>query len=95
MRKEDLIQRIHEETGVEPARIKPVINAFMEGIKAALLRGETIELRGFGTFELKSRKARTAKNPGTGVSVFVPARKVAWFEPGRELKKKLKEGGAL
>ncbi|MDR2434757.1 MAG: integration host factor subunit beta [Treponema sp.] len=92
MTKNELVQRIHEQTGVEPASIKRAVDAFMEGIKAALLNGETIELRGFGTFELKSRKARTAKNPRTGESVSVPARKAVWFKPGQELKK-LKEGG--
>jgi nucleoid DNA-binding protein len=93
MTKNVLVQRIHEETGMEPASIKLVVDAFMEGIKAALLNGETVELRGFGTFALKSRKARTAKNPRTGESVSVPARKAVWFEPGQELKK-LKKGGA-
>ena len=64
-----------------------VSNLFIEEIKAALVSGKGIELRGFGTFEVRIRKGRQkARNPKTGEIVSVGSHGIASFRPGRELK---------
>jgi len=68
--------------------IHELIDGLFSEIKGAILAGKTVELRGFGTFEVKLRKGRTkARNPKTGEIVSVQDHGVAGFRPGRELKK--------
>ncbi len=59
---------------------------FFDIIKQGMKKDEHIELRGFGTFEVKTREEREARNPKTGESVVVPKRRVPYFRPGKELK---------
>jgi len=60
-----------------------MVDAFLDVVKDALARGDRIELRGFGVFRVRCRKARTARNPRTGAPVEVPSRDVPVFEPSR------------
>lgn len=89
--KADLISRVRKKVKLSRQEIKEIIEAFMEEIKEALFKGERIELRGFGTFYVKERGERPARNPRTGETVVVKKRKVAVFRPGRELQKTLRE----
>mgnify|MGYP003290281181 CR=1 FL=1 len=57
-----------------------------EAIIRSLKQGQKIELRGFGSFRLRERGARIGRNPKTGVKVSVPAKKIPYFKPGKELK---------
>jgi integration host factor subunit beta len=57
-----------------------------DSIVRSLKEGEKIELRGFGSFRLRDRGARMGRNPKTGVKVAVPAKKIPYFKPGKELK---------
>ena len=67
--------------------IRTVIDLFIQEIKVSLVKGMVLELRGFGTFEVKIRKGREkARNPKTGMPVSVGAHGVAAFRPGKELK---------
>lgn len=69
---------------------KELLNALFEEIKKAILSGKTVELRGFGTFEVKTRKGRKrARNPKTGEIVAVEDHGRASFRPGRELKQEV------
>lgn len=63
-----------------------VVDAFLDSIKLALSRQENIEMRGFGTFKIRSRKPRMARNPRTGEPVEVAARPVPVFKPSKELR---------
>ena len=63
-------------------------------LKQAIANGEHIEIRGFGTFKVKERKERMARNPRTGESVGVPAKKVPYFKASNELKARLNPGQA-
>ncbi len=63
-----------------------MVDAFLDALKEALARGDGIELRGFGTFKVKHRKARMGRNPRTGQTVEVPARDVPVFKPSRHLR---------
>jgi len=78
---------MYDKTGMNRREVRRVLDLFMHEVKAALVRGCVVELRGFGTFEVKVRKARPkARNPKTGESVSVLSHGVVAFRPGRELK---------
>ena len=66
-----------------------VIDAFLDAVKDTLARGDHIEIRGFGTFKVRHRKARTDRNPRTGEPVEVPARKVPVFQPSTLLRERV------
>lgn len=85
--KADIVESIHTKLGYSKTEIHAVIDEFFEEVKDGLKQDLTIELRGFGTFEIRTRKGREkARNPKTGEIVTVDAHGVAIFRPGRELK---------
>lgn len=84
--KAEIIERIHAAVPVSKKRIQRVVDFFIEEIKLGLREGKIIELRGFGTFEVKVRKGRRARNPRTGEKVSVADHGVALFRPGKEMK---------
>ena len=69
-----------------------VVDAFLDAVKDALARGDHIEIRGFGTFKVRHRKARTGRNPRTGEAVEVPPRDVPVFKPSRHLRSRVDRG---
>jgi len=84
--KAEIVDMLNERLDLSKKDIGRIINLFFEIIKVGLRNDEHIELRGFGTFEIKTREEREARNPKTGETVTVPKRKVAYFRPGKELK---------
>ena len=85
--KADFIDALYEKTGMNRREISTAIDLFLGEIKTALMQRNIIELRGFGTFEVKIRKARPkARNPKTGQTISVRSHGVVSFRPGRELK---------
>jgi len=84
--KADLVERVTEKTGLTRTDVAVVVDGLLETIKSAMEEGNNIELRGFGTFKIKTRKARKARNPRTGEEVPVPDRKVPVFKPSNEFK---------
>jgi nucleoid DNA-binding protein len=85
--KAELVERIAGVTAVDSRHIQPILDALFGELKNALAQDRTVELRGFGTFELRTRKGRLkARNPKTGVVVQTSAHRVAVFRPGKELK---------
>ena len=87
MIKADLINKIAKEMNISKQEAETGINLFFETIKEAILRGEEIELRGFGSFRFRQRGARAGRNPRTGEPVQVPPKKVLYFKPSKILKK--------
>ena len=87
MTKADLVGQVADAIGpgVTKGECRLVIDGFLGAVKEALVRGDGIEIRGFGTFKVRHRKARTARNPRTGEPVEVPARAVAALKPSRHL----------
>lgn len=86
--KYDLVDGIRQETGYEKRIIQDIFESALEQLKESLMDGATIELRGFGTFELRLRKERKkARNPKTGDSLSVPPHYIVAFRSGQELKK--------
>lgn len=86
MTKSDIVDIISTNTGLSKVETEAVVRGFLETVIDSLKRGETIELRGFGTFKVVERAARTARNPRRNVEVKVPARKVPTLKISREFK---------
>lgn len=86
MTKADLVEMVASKTGLTRSDVAAVVDEFLEAVKKTLENGNNIEIRGFGTFKIKARKARKARNPRTGEEVPVPDRKVPVFKPSNEFK---------
>jgi len=85
--KADIIDALYEKTGLTRSEIRSTVDLFIIEMKNAILRRDVIELRGFGTFEVKVRKARPkARNPKTGENIAVRTHGAVTFRSGRELK---------
>ena len=86
--KADIVDAIYNKTGINRKEIREVVDLFIDEVKAALISYNSIELRGFGTFEIKIRKGRKkARNPKTGETLSVNSHGIAFFRAGRELKR--------
>jgi nucleoid DNA-binding protein len=90
MTKKDIVLKITDITGIKQVDVKKVVQKTFDVIIESLVRSEKVELRNFGVFKIKERRARFGRNPRTGESVPVPPRKVVVFKPGLEMKQKIK-----
>ena len=90
MTKKDIVLKITDMTGIKQVDVKKVVQKTFDVIIESLVRSEKVELRNFGVFKIKERKARFGRNPRTGESVPVPPRKVVVFKPGQEMKQRIK-----
>ena len=90
MTKKDIVLRITDLTGIKQVDVKKDVQKTFDDIVDSLVRSEKVELRNFGVFKIKERKARFGRNPRTGQSVPVPPRKVVVFKPGLEMKHKIR-----
>ena len=86
MTKAELIERVAVATDVTKKQAETIVDTIFESIIRSLKQGQKIELRGFGSFRLRERGARIGRNPKTVVKVNVPAKKIPYFKPGKELK---------
>jgi integration host factor subunit beta len=86
MTKADLVERVARETELTKKEAEQLVETIFESITDSLNRGEKIELRGFGSFRVRERNSRRGRNPKTGTAVDIPAKRVAYFKPGKELK---------
>lgn len=85
--KRDLVIRISEETGLIQQQVLTVVQKTLDYIAEALARGDKVELRNFGVFEVKVRKARVGRNPNApATDVPIPERSVVKFKPGKEMR---------
>lgn len=86
MTKAELVDEVARTVQVTKKQAETIVNIVFDSIVDSLRSGEKIELRGFGSFRLRSRKSRTGRNPKTGEKVDVPSKKIPYFKPGKELK---------
>jgi nucleoid DNA-binding protein len=86
MNKSDLVFEVARSAGLTRELSEVVVTTVFERITAALAKGERVELRGLGTFEVRQRGAYAGRNPKTGAPVEVPLRKVPFFRTGKELR---------
>ncbi len=88
MTKAELIEAVAEQISfLNKKQTESVVNCFFENIKKALVVGNKVEIRGFGSFTVRQRDSRDGRNPLTGDKVNVPPKKVPFFRAGKELKK--------
>lgn len=86
MTKADLVEQVATEAEMTKKDAEQLVEIIFDSIIGALNNGEKIELRGFGSFRVRQRDARKGRNPKTGTAVEIPAKRVAYFKPGKELK---------
>jgi integration host factor subunit beta len=92
MIKSELVKRIAEQKpDLYPRDVEKIINAILDEIVAALARRDRVELRGFGAFSVRSRRARTGRNPRTGAHVTVEQKSVPYFKTGKEMRERLNQ----
>lgn len=90
MTKKDIVMKVSNDTNVAQIDVKKVVQKTLDAVVESLEKGETVELRNFGVFKVKSRRGRIGRNPRTGEEVQVPEKKVVVFKPGLILKHKVK-----
>ena len=86
MNKSELIKTLSDECGISGEDAALVVNIFIDSMKKALLAGDRIEIRGFGSFKIKEYGAYHGRNPKTGESVSVIPKRLTFFRAGKELK---------
>lgn len=86
MTKSNLINRMCEACAVPTGRSEQIVNAIFNALEEALKRGERVEIRGFGSFEVRDYRGYVGRNPRTGSTVEVKAKRLAFFKVGKELK---------
>ena len=87
MTKRDLVMRISEETGLVQQQVLDVLQKTLDYIAEAVAKGRKVELRNFGVFEVKVRRARVGRNPNKpGTDVPIPQRAIVKFKPGKEMR---------
>jgi integration host factor subunit beta len=86
MTKAELVDEVARVVQLTKKQAETIVNIVFDSIVDSLRSGQKIELRGFGSFRLRSRKSRTGRNPKTGEKVDVPSKKIPYFKPGKELK---------
>ena len=89
MNKIDLINALDENSNGAKKNAEKALNAFVDTVNGALAKGEKVQLIGFGTFDVKKRPARTARNPRTGAEIKIAASKAPSFKAGKALKDKV------
>ncbi|MFZ3091935.1 MAG: integration host factor subunit beta [Nitrospirota bacterium] len=95
MTKAELIEKVSEKIqGLTKKQTEVIVNSIFDSIKESLAKGNKIEIRGFGSFRIRQRRQRDGRNPKTGVSVSVPAKRVPFFKAGKELKEIVDKGNA-
>ncbi|MEI3894578.1 MULTISPECIES: HU family DNA-binding protein [unclassified Bacillus (in: firmicutes)] len=86
MNKTELIKQVAEQTSLSQKDATASVQAVLDQITQALVKGDSVQLIGFGTFEVRERSARTGRNPQTGEEMFIPGGKTPAFKAGKSLK---------
>ena len=89
MNKQELVKKVAASTGLKAADAKAAVEAVFQAVKEAAVAGESTQLIGFGSFEVKERPARTGRNPKTGEAIEIPASKNLTFKAGKAIKEAL------
>ena len=94
--KNDMVIDIAKKTGIEQQKVKQIVQMTLDGIIEVLAsdKRKRIELRNFGVFEVRTRKARKARNPRTGDEVMVPSKQVVTFKAGKIMEQRIAPAGA-
>lgn len=90
MTKADIINRISKETGIEKVAVQKTVEAFMDTVKESLHKGNNVYLRGFGSFIVKHRAEKTARNISKNTSIIIPAHNIPAFKPSKTFVNQVK-----
>ena len=90
MTKAEIVKEVSKSTGIEGNTVMAVVEGFMTAVKGSMAKGENVYLRGFGTFEVKTRKAKTGRNITKNTTVVIPEHKVPTFKPCPDFKSQVK-----
>lgn len=85
MNKAELVEKVAKDAGISKAAAEKAVNSFTGAVTASLKKGESVTLIGFGTFSVAQRAARTGRNPATGETLKIKAKKLAKFKAGKAL----------
>src|SRR6185312_5404277 len=94
MTKADLVEEVAKVTELTRKDSEVIVDTLFESVIKALRTGDKLEVRGFGSFRVRQRNARVGRNPKTGEKVEVPAKRVPYFKPSKELKDLINDGEA-
>ena len=92
MTKADLVEEVSRVTELTRKDSEVIVDTLFESVIKALKAGDKLEVRGFGSFRVRQRNARVGRNPKTGEKVEVPAKRVPYFKPSKELKDLINDG---
>lgn len=90
MTKADVVNKISMNTGIEKAKVLKTVEAFMDTVKDSLVDGKNVYLRGFGSFIIKKRAEKTARNISKNTAMIIPAHNIPSFKPSKEFLSKVK-----
>ena len=91
MTKADIVKSISKSKGINNITVLNIVEAFMAEVKDSLAEGENIYLRGFGTFGIKKRAQKTARNISKNTAIIIPAHNIPSFKPSKEFASKVKQ----
>src|SRR5881398_3328228 len=94
MTKADLVEEVAKVTELTRKDSEVIVDTMFESVIRALKSGDKLEVRGFGSFRVRQRNARVGRNPKTGEKVDVPAKRVPYFKPSKELKDLINDGAS-
>jgi len=94
MTKADLVEEVAKVTELTRKDSEVIVDTLFESVIKALKTGDKLEVRGFGSFRVRQRNARVGRNPKTGEKVEVPAKRVPYFKPSKELKDLINADGS-
>src|SRR5262245_40245337 len=92
MTKADLVEEVSKVTELTRKDSEVIVDTLFDSVIKALKTGDKLEVRGFGSFRVRQRNARVGRNPKTGEKVEVPAKRVPYFKPSKELKDLINDG---
>ena len=90
MTKADIVNEIAKSTGVEKVQVQQIVEAFMESVKGSLISNENVYLRGFGSFIIKKRATKVARNISKNTTITIPAHNIPAFKPAKSFVAKVK-----
>jgi integration host factor subunit beta len=95
MNKADLIKVIAEKENLTAVKASEIVNLIFDGFKKALVEGDRIEIRGFGSFMIREYKTYTGRNPKTGMKIEVKPKSSTYFKVGKELRERINGTGIM
>ena len=90
MTKADIVSEIAKNTGVEKVQVMAIVEAFMDSVKGSLENGENVYLRGFGSFIIKKRATKVARNISKNTTITIPVHNIPAFKPAKSFAAKVK-----